>query len=953
MGVSSKGRNLRVVIGVVFVVWVMCLAGAVVVGIIVTRNSRPKDIIAATGIPVTEAAIQVSPPEAYSGTELTVNGRDWRPGDVIFVRLQSPTGAADETYAYAGAVADDAGQFVVKFSYPYESRWLEADSVQIVARSEASNVQAVTALRVVRPVEQPTPTQLVTVAPPTRPAVPTPGQPLQPGAPTLPPPPAPPPPPPPPPVPVITDWMGVYYTNPDLQGQPAMIRNDREVNFEWGMGGPTPNFPTDNFSVQWTRNLNFEGGNYRFVIRVDDGARLWVDDRLLIDQWHDSGPMTYAAEVYLNPGGHKVRLDYFERIGWAVCQLQWQRLEANYPDWKGEYFSNPNVSGSPVLARNDPWIDFKWGEGSPGPGVPADDFSARWTRDLSFGAGDYRFYVAVKDGVRLWIDNQLVMDQWHDSDPVTYATDRSLGAGNHNLRMQYYNRSGAAEAHLWWERAQTTYPDWKGEYFSNKKLQGTPVLVKNDPAIDFDWGTDSPADEVPSNDFSVRWTRQQKFDKSGPYSFYARVNDGMRLWVDDELVIDQWNDGATRVVSGTRDISKGTHDIRVEYYDKSDTALINLWWGLQGATVTPSLTLTRPPVPSATSQPAAPSIALSPPQGVVGTSIVVNGAGWPAEQNVSLSLAKTQPGTASVQIDPKLSAVTVTTGPDGKFQAGIVLPAGQGWEGLPDALVVAFSADFSKTAVARFALAQGGAVTPEKPVPTKDPTQLPPEKPTEAAQPTQGPTEAAQPTQSPTAAPEATQAPTEAVPPSATPAEAVQPTAAPAEPTITPVPPTAAPVEPTDTPVPPTAVPVEPTHTAVPPTPEPKPTDTPEVAPTAAPQAAPWVLSVTPVSGTVGITLTVMGEGWPAGGSVEFVLARPVVDGQPQFTVPVTGTVGLADPSGKFVVPVWLPAEQGWESVPQALIVAQTQDKKREASAAYTIIAAPAPQAPPVELPQQ
>ena len=228
--------------------------------------------------------------------------------------------------------------------------------------------------------------------------------------------------------------MGVYFTNPNLQGQPVLIRNDREINFEWGMGGPEPNFPTDNFSVQWTRRLNFDGGNYRFYVRVDDGARLFIDNQPVIDQWHDSGPVNYVIDTYLTPGEHAIRMDYYERIGWSIAQLRWDRLQASYPDWKGEYFNNSDLGGNPVVVRNDPWIDFNWGSGSPDPNLPSDNFSVRWTRNWQFDANDYRFYVKVDDGARLWIDDQLVIDQWHDSGPATYTADRRLPAGEHRLR---------------------------------------------------------------------------------------------------------------------------------------------------------------------------------------------------------------------------------------------------------------------------------------------------------------------------------------------------------------------------------------------------------------------------------------------------------------------------------------------------------------------------------------
>ncbi|NIO72208.1 MAG: beta-glucosidase, partial [Anaerolineae bacterium] len=186
----------------------------------------------------------------------------------------------------------------------------------------------------------------------------------------------------------------------------VLVRNDVSVNFDWGTGSPGPGVPADNFSARWSRGLHFPAGNYRFYVRVDDGVRLWVDGNLVIDQWHDSAPTTYTADVNLTDGLHDLKMEYYERGGGALAQLTWERLD-NYPDWKAEYYNNPNLSGAPVLVRNDVSVNFDWGTGSPGPGVPADNFSARWSHSISFPAGTYRFHVRVDDAVRLWIDDNL------------------------------------------------------------------------------------------------------------------------------------------------------------------------------------------------------------------------------------------------------------------------------------------------------------------------------------------------------------------------------------------------------------------------------------------------------------------------------------------------------------------------------------------------------------------
>lgn len=391
--------------------------------------------------------------------------------------------------------------------------------------------------------------------------------------------------PPPPPVtptptptatpPVITEWRAEYYKDRTLSGNPALVRNDVTVNFDWGAGSPASGLPADSFSARWSRTLSFSAGTYRFYTRVDDGVRLWIDGNLVIDQWHDSAPVTYSADVTLSDGAHSLRMEYYEHTGNALAQLAWERVE-HYPDWKGEYYNNRDLRGNSVLVRNDVAVGFDWGSGSPGAGIPADNFSARWTRRLNFSAGTYRFYTRVDDGVRLWVDDRLIIDEWHDSSITLYSADVTLIEGTHSLRMEYYEHAGDALAQLAWERVEH-YPDWKAEYFDNRKLKGDPVLVRNETEIDHDWGSGSPASRLPADDFSARWTRKVDF-KKGTYLFKARVDDGVRLWVDDTVVLDSWRDGSARWVQAEHQVSKGEHRVKVEYYEHRGGARIEVDW---------------------------------------------------------------------------------------------------------------------------------------------------------------------------------------------------------------------------------------------------------------------------------------------------------------------------------------------------------------------------------------
>ncbi len=109
--------------------------------------------------------------------------------------------------------------------------------------------------------------------------------------------------------------------------------------------------------------------------------------------------------------------------------------------WTGAYFTNVDLSGSPLVTRNDgAAINFSWdGVQSPAPGVPGENFSVRWTRADSYAAGTYRFSVSVDDGVRIFVDGQNIMDHWIDEAQTNYSVDYPLTAASHTVTMEYYN----------------------------------------------------------------------------------------------------------------------------------------------------------------------------------------------------------------------------------------------------------------------------------------------------------------------------------------------------------------------------------------------------------------------------------------------------------------------------------------------------------------------------------
>jgi len=371
------------------------------------------------------------------------------------------------------------------------------------------------------------------------------------------------------------DWKGEYWSNRSLDGHPALVSNDRVIDFNWGYGAPALGLPADEFSARWTRQLSLEEGLYRFHAVVDDGIRLYLDGAQVLDDWRDGPSRELTVERWLSAGNHDLRVEYYEHRGQALISLWWEKTTVSL-DWKGEYWSNRGLAGYPALVRNDRVIDFDWGYSAPAAGLPRDSFSARWTGQLSFEEGLYRFHAVVDDGIRLYLDGAPVLDDWQDRGKRELIADRWLPAGNHDLRVEYYEHGGEALISLWWEDL-TPSSDWKGEYWSNRDLDGYPTLVRSDPAVSFNWEMGGPGGGIPSDDFSARWTRTIYFD-GGTYRFHAWVDDGVRIWVGEQRIINAWHNRSLHEVTADSSLSKGVHTVKVEYYDSIFDAQINVWW---------------------------------------------------------------------------------------------------------------------------------------------------------------------------------------------------------------------------------------------------------------------------------------------------------------------------------------------------------------------------------------
>jgi hypothetical protein len=262
-------------------------------------------------------------------------------------------------------------------------------------------------------------------------------------------------------------------------------------------------------------------------------------------------------------------------IALAILALGGRPAHAQDAQWLGQFWNNRDLSGPVVLSRYENTIDFNWFGGSPAPTINDDDFSARWTRVINFAPGTYRFFATMDDGMRVWVDNQLVIDSWTPSQVHTLSFDRAMN-GNHSIRIDYFEAGGMAEARFNWQLLSSgggsqIFPNWQAEYFNNTTLSGAPVLVRDDVTINQNWGAGSPGPGVNADFWSVRWNRQFSA-QPGQYRIILTSDDGSRLFINNELIIDSWQVQAPTSRAANYFTNGGTFNVRVEFFESEGNA---------------------------------------------------------------------------------------------------------------------------------------------------------------------------------------------------------------------------------------------------------------------------------------------------------------------------------------------------------------------------------------------
>jgi hypothetical protein len=118
----------------------------------------------------------------------------------------------------------------------------------------------------------------------------------------------------------------------------------------------------------------------------------------------------------------------------------------------------------------------------------------------------------------------------------------------------------------------------KGQYYNNIDFTNLR-LTRTDPTVNFNWGTGSPAGGIQGDTFSVRWTGEVQPQFTETYTFYTVTDDGVRLWVNGQQLINDWNNHAATENSGTISLIAGQrYTIQIDYFENTGSASAQLLW---------------------------------------------------------------------------------------------------------------------------------------------------------------------------------------------------------------------------------------------------------------------------------------------------------------------------------------------------------------------------------------
>ncbi len=335
-----------------------------------------------------------------------------------------------------------------------------------------------------------------------------------------------------------TGLVARYWLNAWRLGTPEIVRIDPDLAFDSDLG-ETPEGFMDYWSAEWRGVITSEvTGPHVIRFEADDWFRMWVDGQQVLGQ--TSNPTDQGS------GGGNVTLDFTAGVP--------RHVRATFNERAGR--ARLAVFWTPPGGTEIP--------------LPTSALTPAFDGD--------------GDGV---VDLCSIGDC--NANGIDDATDLANGLTDCNGDgiIDSCQPEGDCNGDLVLDECVPTGDGLLGTYHlsDGSGAFGDVVAIRVDPNIDFEWGSEPPAPGVPTDRFAVRWTGTLRPTATGSHSFEFFADDGVRLWFDDELVVDEWHDnsGGTPYTFQRSLSADGRHAIRIEYYENGGSAKARFLWRPPGA----------------------------------------------------------------------------------------------------------------------------------------------------------------------------------------------------------------------------------------------------------------------------------------------------------------------------------------------------------------------------------
>ncbi|UTE73359.1 PA14 domain-containing protein [Rossellomorea marisflavi] len=371
-------------------------------------------------------------------------------------------------------------------------------------------------------------------------------------------------------------WVGEVYPTMDFNGTPIILggksssKKIENLDYNWGQGSPSPLIPNDYFSTRFKRKVNIsDPGYYVLNAWADDGVRVYVDGKKMIDSWGYQSNHLRQAGIDLTKGEHEIIVEHFDKVKGARLKFELEKGKTYYEAVEKQ-------------------VSYNWGLSSPSVEVQPDNFTALFNQSQYLAAGDYFFQTMADDGVKVDFDGKRIIDRWNYS--YDSLIDRALltgvSAGNHSIMTNY--REGVKTAYLF--SHVVPFNDWLAYYYTNETVSGSPAgskVIKGSGAYgalseNNGYGSPMPG-VVPVDHFSAKYVTAKRVP-AGEYIVRGGADDGIQVLIDGEMVLDRFTNGAYREDAvkvnikdraGAPASERNVHWIEVRYKESTDASKID------------------------------------------------------------------------------------------------------------------------------------------------------------------------------------------------------------------------------------------------------------------------------------------------------------------------------------------------------------------------------------------